>query len=242
MVLPLAAVLTAGITGCGASEGASQDRHTQQVQPLGYYSNENHENNGNGNVQILDNDNDGPLTEIMDHSFGEEARDLENDRRQMLQNKDENGNPPNPSKPLADYDRNFFQHDNRYSHGDANYHGHLDDNTSKPRSSYYNAYEGELAEKLNDVAARVPNVEDVRAVAYGSNVLIAVDLEDESKMRETKAAIRRAAQPYLGGRTITVVHDEGTFSRVRNIDNDIRDGGPREHINLDLRNLFRSSR
>lgn len=230
--------MTLGLAGCGTNNDAAvQDRYTQKTQPFGYYSNENHQ--GNGNARILD-DNDGPVTEIMDHTFGNEARNDQNNRRQVLQVRDENGNPGNPSTPLANHDRNFFQRDNRFSTSDANYHGHLDDNTRQARSSYYSAYEGELAEKIGDVTASVNNVEDVRSVVYGSDVLIAVDLNDYMKEEETKRKISKAVQPYLKGRSVSVVTDEGTFSRIRNIDNDLRDGGPREGIDMDIRNMFRS--
>ncbi|EIJ79017.1 spore cortex protein CoxA [Bacillus methanolicus PB1] len=238
-IVSFAALLTTGLTGCGNDdEAAVQNRYSNRGQAMGYYSNENHEQ-GNGNVNIL-NDNDGPITEMMDHTFGAEGREARRERNKMLQVKDENGNPQNPSAPLANYDRNFFQRDNRFSRSDANYHGHLDDNTRQPSSSYYTAYEGELADKIGDVTASVRNVEDVRSVAYGSDVLIAVDLTDYSKEEETKRNIREAVQPYLKGRSCTVVTDEGTFSRIRNIDNDLRDGGPREYIDMDMKNMMRS--
>ncbi|MDE3839748.1 spore cortex protein CoxA [Bacillus methanolicus] len=239
LIVSFAALLATGITGCGNDdEAAVQDRNSDRGQPMGYYSNENHER-GNGNVNIL-NDNDGPITEMMDHTFGAEDRDARRERMRMLQVKDENGNPQNRSAPLANYDRNFFQRDNRFSRSDANYHGHLDDNTRQPNSSYYTAYEGELADKIGDVTASVRNVEDVRSVVYGSDVLIAVDLTDYSKEEVTKRNIRKAVQPYLKGRSCTVVTDEGTFSRIRNIDNDLRDGGPREQIDIDIKNMLRS--
>ncbi|MFE8703476.1 YhcN/YlaJ family sporulation lipoprotein [Cytobacillus sp. FJAT-54145] len=237
LTIPIAAFMTTiGLVGCGTNEEATQDGNASQAQPIGYYSNENHQNGGNANIY---NENDGPLTEIMDHSFGVEGQQARNRNSRILNMRDEDGNPGNPSKPLADYDKNWFEKDNRFSHGDANYHGHLDDNTRQPKSSYYTAYEGDLAIKIGDVVGSVQNVEDVRSVVYGSNVLIAVDLENEGKELETKNRIREAVQPYLHGRSVQVETDEGTFSRIRNIDNDLRDGGPREQITLDLNNLFR---
>lgn len=124
-LIPVIGFLSIGLAGCGNDESAVQDRNTNRVQPFGYYSNENHQNGGN--VQILD-DNDGPLIEIMDHSLGTEGTNGRNDRQQYLEVKDENGNPKNPTRPLADTDRNFFERDNRFSRSDANYHGHLDGN------------------------------------------------------------------------------------------------------------------
>jgi spore cortex protein len=233
LVLPLSAVMAFGLTGCGNDDDAAvQNRNNDTAQPMGYYSNENH----NGNARVI-NDNDGPVTEWMDHSLGDEEN---NNNQRQVNNRTENGNPANPTRPLATTDRNLLQRDNRFSNGDANYHGHLNDNTNKPRSSYYNAYEGELTDKIGDVTGKVPNVEDVRSVTYGSNVLIAVDLTDFSKEEATKRDIKEAVQPYLRGRSVTVVTDEGTFSRIRNIDNDLRNGGPRDQINTDLRKMFQN--
>ncbi|HLO11904.1 MAG TPA: YhcN/YlaJ family sporulation lipoprotein [Pseudoneobacillus sp.] len=232
LVLPLTAGLAFSLTGCGSNDEAGvQNRNKNTAQPMGYYSNENHK----GNATIV-NDNDGPVTEMMDHSLGNERNTNDNG----TQGRDKNGNPVNPTRPLAKTDRNFFQHDNRFSNGDANYHGHLNDNTKKARSSYYTAYEGDLAEKIGAVTGSVPNVEDVRSVTYGSNVLIAVDLTDYSKEESTKNDIKEAVQPYLRGRSVTVVTDEGTFSRLRHIDNDLRNGGPRDRIDTDLKNMFQN--
>ncbi|WP_187118813.1 YhcN/YlaJ family sporulation lipoprotein [Bacillus marasmi] len=150
-LIPVIGFLSIGLAGCGNDESAVQDRNTKRVQPFGYYSNENH-NNG-GNVQILDeNDNDGPLTEIMDHSLGTEGATGRNGRGQYLDEKDENGNPKNPTRPLANSDRNFFERDNRFSRSDANYHGHLDGNrASTLRSTVDNNRDGIYGSNNNNV-------------------------------------------------------------------------------------------
>jgi spore cortex protein len=231
-IIPLTAVSFLSLAGCNAGEEA-QEGYSDSYEPMGFYSNAGHGDDKKDN-------RDGPMTELYDHSIGKEGQDIRQHKREYLQVKDENGNPQNPSKPLADYDKNFMARDQRASHGDANYHGHLDDNTRRARNSYYSAYEGDLAEKIADVTASVGNVSDVRSVAYGSDVLIAVELENHAKEEKTKRAVKQAVKPYLHGRSVTVVTDEGTFSRVRNIDNDLRDGGPREGINADIHDMFKS--
>lgn len=214
-LLGLAGMLSVGLAGCGNFDNARSGAQKQQInnaKPMGYYSNENHQN---GNARILD-DNDGPLTEIMDHSLGAEGK--RNDLN--LKNLDDNGNPPNPTLPLASHDKNFFQRDNRFSMSDANYHGHLDNTLQKAGS----------ASNMNNIrraAASVKNVKDVHSVAYGTSVVIAVDLKDKSQAKDTKRRVKDAVKPYLGGKTCTVLVDEGTFSRNGNIHNDISEGGAR---------------
>ncbi|RIW37768.1 spore cortex protein CoxA [Bacillus salacetis] len=220
---------------CNGAEDAVGGQNENAYEPMGFYSNAGHGDDRN-------EDRDGPLTEWYDHSLGQEGKAIREGKRRYLQVTDENGNPQNPSKPLAETDRNYFLQDGRASHSDANYHGHLDDNTRKARQSYYTAYEGDLAEKIADVTASVENVNDVRSVTYGTDVLIAVDLDDHSQFEQTKEEITKAVQPYLKGRTVTVAEDEGTFSRLRNIDNDLRDGGPREAIQMDIHDIIRTIR
>jgi spore cortex protein len=232
LLIPVSAMF---LGACNGAENAAERQNDNPYEPMGVYSNEGHGNDRNEN-------RDGPLTEWYDHSIGQEGQAIREGKRQYLQVKDEDGNPQNPSKPLADNDRNFFLQDGRASHGDANYHGHLDDNSRKARQSYYTAYEGDLAEKIGDVTASVENVNDVRSVTYGTDVLIAVDLDDHDRFEQTKRDIEQAVQPYLKGRTVTVAADEGTFSRLRNIDNDLRDGGPREAIQMDVHDIIRSIR
>lgn len=71
MTLSIAAVFI-GMAGCGAdNEEASQNGEGGGTLPIGYYSNENH---GKGGNAILNEENDGPITEIMDHTFGGEGK------------------------------------------------------------------------------------------------------------------------------------------------------------------------
>ncbi|MBM7584821.1 spore cortex protein [Bacillus pakistanensis] len=224
-LIPITAVMVSGLSACNTIEDAAQNRYNDTYEPIGYYSNEGH---GGDNRD----ERDGPVTELYDHSIGREAKAIRDHKRHYLQARDENGNPPNPSTPLSTDDRNFLYQDNRASHGDANYHGHLNGNirsVKKPNPSV----EGEWAEKIEDITASVENVNDVRSVSFGSDVMIAVDLNDHSKEEETKREIKNAVQPYIKGRSVTVVTDEGIFSRVRNNDNDVRDG-----INFDIHNMF----
>lgn len=214
-MMGLAGMLFVGLAGCANNDKARSGAQQQQInnaKPMGYYSNENHQN---GNARVLD-DNDGPLTEMMDHTLGAEGQQ----NNLNLQNRDENGNPPNPTVPLAAHDKNFFQRDNRFSTSDANYHGHLDNTIRKAGSS-------SNMNNIRRAAASVKNVKDVHSVAYGTSVVIAVDLIDKTRAKETKRRIKDAVKPYLGGKTCTVIVDEGTFSRNGNVHNDISEGGAR---------------
>lgn len=188
------------------------------VRPIGYYSNESHPNGGNG----LTVDNDGPVTEWFDHNVGSEGRLAADAKRKMLQTRDENGNPPNPTMPLAKSDRNFFQRDNKFSTSDFNYHGHMNRRNGSAGLVTDADFQDARTNNIRRAVAGVPNVDHIRTVGYGNTIMIAVHLVDDGKASATKKAIKQAVKPYADGRPIQVLIDDGAFGRDRNFRNDIQ--------------------
>ena len=212
-MIPLSAVMIFGLVGCAANNnraGVNEKNVNNPIRPVGYYSNENHPNNGFGFT-----DNDGPLTEMMDHTLGTEGYTQKQQEQRMLQTRDQNGNPINPTVPLANHDHNFFQRDNRFSTSDVNYHGQLNQNIGN--QGYYTdrVTLKKISDKIKHKAETVKNVQDVKSVIYGNSVLISIDLVDNSRAKETQQAVEKAVKPYVHGKSVTVITDEGTFSRDR---------------------------
>jgi spore cortex protein len=224
-MIPLTAVMLIGLTGCaGNNKNAGVNDNNQNfARPIGYYSNENHPNNGNG----LMADNDGPLTELMDHTLGAEGKISKQQKSKLLQTRDENGNPPNPTKPLATTDRNLFQRDNRFSTSDMNYHGHMNKQLGNAGVVTDPKFQDDVSNKIRNKVATMKNVQDVRSVVYGNTVTVSVKLIDKGRAAETKKAIRKAVKPYTNGRSVTILTDEGILGRDRNYNNDIQQGGAR---------------
>ena len=216
-MIPLSAVMMIGLSGCAANNNRADvnDQNQNPARPIGYYSNENHQNKGNG----LTTDNDGPLTEMMDHTLGVEDNNTNQQNRKLLQTRDENGNPPNPTKPLATKDQNFFQRDNRFSTSDMNYHGHLSQQNGNAGVVTDPKFQDNVTNKIRGKVAAVNNVQDVRSVSYGNTIIVSVALLDNSKAAKTKKSIRKAVKPYADGKSITVFIDEGAIGRDRNFGN-----------------------
>ncbi|MFL6558332.1 MAG: YhcN/YlaJ family sporulation lipoprotein [Bacillus sp. (in: firmicutes)] len=212
-MIPLSAALMLGLAGCGNNDRAGGNN---ALRPVGYYSNENHPTSDND----LFRDDDGAITEMMDHSLGDEDQVTNENRRKQLQTRDENGNPENPSKPLASKDRNFFQRDNRFSTSDMNYHGHLSAKNGNAGVVTDPDFQDNVTNKIRNKVAAVPNVQSVRSVAYGNTIIVSVNLVDNDDAAATKRAITKAAQPYANGRNVQVITDEGAVGRDRNIYND----------------------
>ncbi|MEH7093858.1 YhcN/YlaJ family sporulation lipoprotein [Neobacillus vireti] len=214
-MIPLSFSLLVGITGC-ANDNNRTGNGNNVARPIGYYSNENHANNDYGMLR----DNDGALTEIMDHNLGVEDQAINEKNSRQMQTRDENGNPPNPTVPRAKTDRNFFQRDNRFSTSDLNYHGHLSAKNGNNGVVTNPEFQDRFTAKIRNKVENIDNVRNVRSVAYGNTVIVSVSLHDNDRAAETKRAIQKVVQPYAKGKSVQVITDEGTMGRDRNIHND----------------------
>lgn len=222
-IISVAALLTIGLAGCGSTDqGAMGSNQSDGALSMGYYSNENH---GNGGNVRINEENDGPLVEIMDHTFGTEGNQIRQDT---------DGNV------IRKNDQNIFNRQPGFRTSDVNYHGHLDQNNDGARSSYYTAYDGNLSKTIANAASKVKNVKDVRSVVKGNKVIVATILENNSDEQTTKRAIAKAVKRHLNGKSLTIVTDEATFSRIRTIDNSLRDGVPKDQVQQDINNMLRS--
>ncbi|MEH7379806.1 YhcN/YlaJ family sporulation lipoprotein [Bacillus sp. JJ1533] len=127
---------------------------------------------------------------------------------------------------------------NTHGYADRNYHSHLNDNNHKVQTYGYYNDNGKLVRKISERANKVKNVDDARVIVTDDNVLVAVDTNDNNNRNNVQNAVKKAVAPLAGNRNINVVTDEGTFTRVRDIDNDIRNGNRRESIDADIKDLF----
>ncbi len=125
-------------------------------------------------------------------------------------------------------------------YADYNYSGHVDSLEQKARSSYYHEYEGALAEKITRRVLRIDGVGDARTVVYHNRVLVAVHTDAKDKnLIKTKA--ENIARKLAKDKKADAVTDDATFARVRNIDNDLRNGLSTGEVNEDIRDMFDGS-
>lgn len=143
----------------------------------------------------------------------------------------------NYQEPMREMVDGLYDKDDAYSESDRNYHGH-ESKQLHPRSSYYNAYEGKLVDRINAQATDVDSVIDSRAIVMKDEILVALLLDDYDQATEAKQAVRKEIGPFTKGRTIYVTTDEGIYYRTMTLDNNLRDGDTRELIVLDANDLF----
>jgi spore cortex protein len=235
--------LTGGLSACGSYEGELQSLYDRGDRPIGFYSDETTDGNqyrnvgygnnrdNNGNAYMMD-DNDGPVTEFLERGAaggdgGAVDRRTDINRREIV----------NPTVPYAEQDRTFFERDNRFKRNDRNYHGHLNSMNAETRSSYYNRYNGELAEKIAMRAADVANVADARALVYRDSVLVAVNTNSRDTAR-IEHQVKQAVAPYTKNKKVRVVSNPSMYNRVCVIDNNLRDGRPFDEMERDLQTIF----
>ncbi|QYF84763.1 YhcN/YlaJ family sporulation lipoprotein [Brevibacterium sp. PAMC21349] len=131
----------------------------------------------------------------------------------------------------------LYNKDDAYSKSDRNYHGH-ESKPLKAKSSYYNSYEGSLADRVNGVANKVEQVSDARTIIMQDEMLVALLLDDYSQAKNVKQRIKKEIGPLTNGRTLYVTTDEGVYFRTMTLDNNLRDGDTREMIILDANDMF----
>jgi spore cortex protein len=234
-------ILVLGLVGCGNGDQTAKDVRTDEPLTIGYYSNENHENKG-GNAVLLDGaDNDGPVTEIMDHSLGTER----NTNQRFLRVRNENNNQvndviPNLPNPTANgYDVNLNSRDPLIGGNDQNYHGHLNNSNHATRQSYYNGNNGNMNERITELVENVENVKEAKTVIHGNEVLVGVRLNNNDREEDTKRNIQQAVQNHLDGKTIHLLTNDSQFNRLKTIDQDLRNVGPKDDPNLYINSLIR---
>lgn len=211
LVAPVLLTLTFGLAGCGVNEDETADQNRlNNARPIGYYSNEQHEvNNDNRSTT----DNDGPITEMMDHTFGDE------DNRNGIGGQDVNNRDG----------VNVRNVNNR--------------NTTRDNSNIDNredkvSYDTDLAEKVSNVAAKIDNVKNARSIVYGDNVLVALEVENTKNIEQTKTKVKDKLDDSLNGRDISVVTDRGIFTSIEDINRSIRKGQPQQTITNNIEHIF----
>ncbi|MDQ0224732.1 spore cortex protein [Metabacillus niabensis] len=220
------ALLTTGLSACNGNNDAmdtNNNGNNGNAQPIGYYSNEN------TNVE-----NEGPVTEMMD-GMNRDQRGNGNANQQggyfrRVNDRNNDNDTTNRIAPLGNEDNGLVR-DNRYSRSDANYHGHLND------EDYYNRGDRQLSDKVSNAVEKMDNVENANVLVTDDNIIVAVDTNDNNN-RAMKDEITKKVKNMAKGRNIQVVTDEATITRVRNISNNMNNGGDRKTIDADITELM----
>ncbi|WP_078413897.1 YhcN/YlaJ family sporulation lipoprotein [Priestia abyssalis] len=231
----------ASLTACNTNEEAGMQRYNDSTRPVGYYSNERDmrmvdraERNGNA---ILMNDNDGPVTEIMDRTTRDDG--IRNGETLNVRNGITRiNNMSRPTQPYSEQTEGFFYSNARVGgENDRNYHGHLNSTNAPAKTSYYEGKDGDFLQDIVNRVEKVKGVKDARVLKDGNRMLVAVDANAadpallENEIRQQLSDVDRTYK-------LQVKVDDGIYNSARNIDNDLRDGGADGLIRTNINSLF----
>ncbi len=254
--LAVIAVMTTGLVACNNAdnnEGAMDTRNNNATRQVGYYTNDN-----NDVTRGYDRDgNEGPVTDMFDGDRDTNYRRVNNDR---------NARMDNPMVPLGSRDNNIAR-DVNYSRNDVNYHGHLNNrannvnngrndvgtmygntgtngtgnnnmNTAANNTGYYNRADQDLADKVVNRVEKMANVDDARVLVTDDNIVVAVDTNDRNN-KNVEKQVAKSVDKMANGRNVRVVTDEAMYTRIRNVDNDIRNNVNRTDIGDTIGDIMR---
>ncbi|MED4401066.1 YhcN/YlaJ family sporulation lipoprotein [Metabacillus fastidiosus] len=254
--LAVIAVMTTGLVACNNAdnnEGAMDTRNNNATRQVGYYTNDN-----NDVTRGYDRDgNEGPVTDMFDGDRDTNYRRVNNDR---------NARMDNPMVPLGSGDNNIAR-DVNYSRNDVNYHGHLNNrannvnngrndvgtmygntgtngtgnnnmNTAANNTGYYNRADQDLADKVVNRVEKMANVDDARVLVTDDNIVVAVDTNDRNN-KNVEKQVAKSVDKMANGRNVRVVTDEAMYTRIRNVDNDIRNNVNRTDIGDTIGDIMR---
>lgn len=231
----------ASLTACNTNEEAGMQRYNDSTRPVGYYSNERDmrmvnraETNGNA---ILMNDNDGPVTEIMDRTTRDDG--IRNGETLNVRNGITRiNNMSRPTQPYSEQTEGLFYSNARIGgENDRNYHGHLNSTKAPAKTSYYEGKDGNFLEDVISRAEKVRGVDDARALIDGNRMLVAINT-DEPDTAGIENRVRRELRDVAGTYEVYVRANDGVYNTVRTIDNSLRQGEAKAKDENHLRTNF----
>jgi len=232
----------ASLTACNTNnEEAGMQRYNDSTRPVGYYSNERDmrmvdraERNGNA---ILMNDNDGPVTEIMDRTTRDDG--IRNGETLNVRNGITRiNNMSRPTQPYSEQTDGLFYSNARVGgEDDRNYHGHLNSTNAPAKTSYYEGKDGDFLQDIVNRVEKVKGVENARVLKDENRMLVAVDA-DAADPALLENEIRQQLSDVDKTYNLRVKVDDGIYNSARNIDNDLREGGADGLIRTNINSLF----
>ncbi|WLR49993.1 YhcN/YlaJ family sporulation lipoprotein [Bacillus tianshenii] len=202
------AFLLGGLVGCAQDNEALDTRYNDTTQPIGYYTN-NDDSRGFG------------------WGMGDYTTRYTNQERGDTDRYMNRGMRNNATPQAGEYKRK-----------DVNYYGQMNNSLDgRANKSYYNNYNGKMAESISRTVSEMNNIDDCRAVVTRDTVLVAVDTNDNN-VKDVENKVRAKVEQMANGKNVRVVTDERMYDRVTNIDNRLRDGAGMREVRSDLRGVM----
>lgn len=240
-VISLAATLIfGGLTGCGTNNEAMDMRYNDNFQPVGFYTNEenNEDRKYTGMGRNVDIDYNRELIgRNVNYDYNDGTRNTTNNGNLNTRN---NGNmfdqvdARDTGEATPQYDGGDIN-----DRGDLNYHGQLNSTlNSYPTRSYDDKFDNRLARRMENRIERIENIGNTHVIIDGDRMLVAVDNNEDGNEQNLEREIRTITDRMAPGKTIEVVTDQGTVDRVQIISDELNNGGTIDEFQSDIRGIF----
>jgi spore cortex protein len=89
--------------------------------------------------------------------------------------------------------------------------------TNISTNNYMNDGDRKYADQISKRVEQMANVDDANTVAFGNQVLVAVDLKNENVVESSlRSKIKDTLSPYTGGKKVYVTFDDGIANDIKN--------------------------
>ncbi|WP_408007065.1 YhcN/YlaJ family sporulation lipoprotein [Pseudalkalibacillus sp. A8] len=95
---------------------------------------------------------------------------------------------------------------------------------------------GDLATRIRDRVKGMKNVEDARVVVNGDTVLVGIDTNDRND-QAIREKVKNTVQK-MTDKNVRVTTDEDMFTRIRNVDDDLREGNGFAEVRSDVNEIM----
>lgn len=140
--------------------------------------------------------------------------------------------------------------DNRMGMGDRNYgvtgdrpgmvddRGLLRDHNRGMTSNYHHNYNGTLAQKIAKSVESMNGVRDTRVIVSGNDVVIGIE-STNGQQRDMEKRVQSHVKNMVKNKNVYVVTDQERFSRIRSVDDRLRNGTPFEEVGDTVTDMVR---
>lgn len=104
-------------------------------------------------------------------------------------------------------------------------------------ATYHEDYDGALAERIADKVNEIRGVDDAHVILEDNNVIVGVDTKENKKAELTKK-VRETVANLAPDRDVKVVTDQKLVDRIKNVEDDLRDGRPLAEVESDVRGIM----
>ncbi len=113
----------------------------------------------------------------------------------------------------------------------------MDNNRTDHNVTYHEDYDGALAEKIRNRVNSMNNVDDAHVILNDNNVIVGIDTSENDKSAVSQR-VYREVKKLVPNRDVRVTTDDSIVNRIKNVDNNLRDGKTTNEVSSDIKGIM----